>query len=98
VKQVYERNFFNFGTSCPEVEKVKCKPSHELLAVVFCAYIGGLHMTTTTKHHSEVKAVSFGGKIIKFESLTPILSPKERERRKKEVEKQLFNVFAKYAK
>ena len=55
-------------------------------------------MTTTTKHHSEVKAVSFGGKIIKFESLTPILSPKERERRKKEVEKQLFNVFAKYAK
>ena len=55
-------------------------------------------MQTATKFNSEVKNVPFGGKTIKFESLTPVLHPKERERRKKEVEKQLFNVLVKYAK
>jgi len=57
-----------------------------------------LNMQAAVKYHSEIKTVPFGGKTINYESLTPILSPKERERRKKEVEKRLFDVFIKYAK
>ena len=53
-------------------------------------------MQATTKYHSEVKTVSLGGKLITFESLTPVLPPKERARRKREIEKQLFDVFSKY--
>ena len=55
-------------------------------------------MQTAVKYHSEIKTVSFGGKMITFESLTPILPPKERERRKKDIEKRLYDVFSKYAK
>jgi len=55
-------------------------------------------MQVPVKYHSEVSTVPFGGKTITFESLTPILSTKERERRKKEVERQLFNVLIKYHK
>ena len=55
-------------------------------------------MQAAVKYHSEVKTVPFGGKMITYESLTPILSPKERKRRKQEIEKQLFSVFSKYAK
>ena len=55
-------------------------------------------MQVPVKYHSEVSTVPFGGKTITFESLTPILSTKERERRKKEVEHQLFNVLIKYHK
>ena len=54
-------------------------------------------MQTTVKYKSEKKMISFGGKIITLENLTPILSPKEREKRKKEIEKCLYNVFVKYA-
>jgi len=36
--------------------------------------------------------------MITYESLTPILSPKEREKRKREIEKQLYDMFVKYAK
>ena len=55
-------------------------------------------MQATIKYHSEVKTVPFGGKIITYESLTPILTPKEREKRKQEIERRLFDVFIKYAK
>jgi len=50
------------------------------------------------RYHSEVKTMPFGGKMITYESLTPILTPKEREKRKQEIEKRLFDVFIKYAK
>ena len=53
-------------------------------------------MQTPANYHSEVKTVALGGKMITFESLTPILPPKERARRKREIEKQLFDVFSKY--
>ena len=55
-------------------------------------------MQTAVKYHSEVKTMPFGGRTITYESLTPILSPKEREKRKQEIERRLFNVFIKYAK
>jgi hypothetical protein len=44
------------------------------------------------------KSVPLGGKMITLENLTPILPPKERERRKREIEKRLFDVFIKYEK
>jgi hypothetical protein len=55
-------------------------------------------MQKQDKYNSETKVVPFGDKTIMIENLTPILSPKERERRKREVEKRLFDVFSKYAK
>jgi len=54
-------------------------------------------MQSATKYNSEIKTVPFGnGKTITVEHLTPILSPKEREKRKKEIEQRLFDVFSKY--
>ena len=53
-------------------------------------------MQTPTKYHSETKTALLGGKVITVEHLTPILTPKERERRRRESEKQLFDVFRKY--
>ena len=54
-------------------------------------------MQLQDKFQSEIKVVSIGGRNITVEHLTPILSPKERERRKAEVEKRLYDVFVKYA-
>ena len=55
-------------------------------------------MQILSQYKSEVKTVPFGGngKTIIIENLTPILPPKERERRKKDIEKRLFTVFSKY--
>lgn len=50
----------------------------------------------TTAYHKETKTVSFQGKPIILENLTPVLAPKSREQRKREVEKCLFDVFIKY--
>jgi hypothetical protein len=54
-------------------------------------------MTTTINYQREVKTVSLGGKMITLENLTPLLSPKERAIRKKDIEKTLYDVFVKYA-
>ena len=54
-------------------------------------------MQATVKYHSEIKTMALGGKVIKLENLTPILTPKEREQRKREIEKRLYDVFIKYA-
>jgi len=48
------------------------------------------------KFESEVKTVPFGNGMIQIENLTPILSPKDKERRRCEVESCLFDVFSKY--
>ena len=48
------------------------------------------------KFESEVKTVPLGNGTIRIENLTPILSPKDREKRRREVETQLFDVFSKY--
>lgn len=54
-------------------------------------------MQGQVKYQSEVKTASLGGRTITIENLTPVLSPKERERRKQEIENRLFDVFSKYA-
>ena len=55
-------------------------------------------MQDHVRYQSEVKTVPFGDRTIVIENLTPILTPKERERRKREIEKRLYDVFSKYAK
>jgi len=54
-------------------------------------------MQAAISYNSETKSVPFMGKTIIIENLTPILSSKERERRKREIEKRLYDVFAKYS-
>jgi len=53
-------------------------------------------MQATVKYQSEVKTVPFGGGTIRATNYTPVLSPKDRERRRREIEKRLFDVFSKY--
>ena len=50
-------------------------------------------MTQAVTYQRETKSVPFQGKTIVLESLTPVLSPKEKEQRKKEIERRLYDVF-----
>ena len=52
---------------------------------------------TRTSYHKEVNTTSFQGRIITVENLTPILAPKVRDKRKREIEAGLYTVFRKYA-
>ena len=53
-------------------------------------------MVQSVTYQRETRTVPFRGKTIVLESLTPVLSPKEKERRKKEIERCLYDVFSKY--
>lgn len=53
-------------------------------------------MVQSVTYQRETKTVPFQGKTIVLESLTPVLSPKEKEKRKKEIERCLYEVFSKY--
>ena len=53
-------------------------------------------MVQSVTYQSETKTVSFQGKSIVLESLTPVLSPKEKETRKKDIERCLYEVFSNY--
>jgi hypothetical protein len=53
-------------------------------------------MQNAVEYKSEVKTVPFSGRTITVENLTPILTAKEREKRKREIEQRLFDVFSKY--
>ena len=53
-------------------------------------------MQLPIKYESEIKTVPFCGGTIRVENLAPVLPPKERERRKREIETRLFDVFIKY--
>ncbi len=48
-------------------------------------------------YHKETTTTHFQGKMITLENLTPILSPKVRDKRKREIEGCLYQVFIKYA-
>ncbi|WP_320920880.1 hypothetical protein [Eisenbergiella porci] len=54
-------------------------------------------MLQAVKYDSEVKTAAFGERTITIKNLTPVLPPKERETRKREIEQRLFDVFSKYA-
>jgi hypothetical protein len=52
---------------------------------------------TRTSYHRELKTASLQGRTITVENLTPILAPKVRNKRKREIEAGLYTVFRKYA-
>lgn len=52
--------------------------------------------TQTDKYTAETTTVMFQGKPIQFTNYTPILTPEQREKRKREIELVLYNVFQKY--
>ena len=49
------------------------------------------------KYTEESRTVIFQGKPITVTEFTPILSPEQREKRKKEIEHKLYGIFKKYA-
>jgi hypothetical protein len=53
-------------------------------------------MQSTVRYQTETTTAMLGGRPITITDNTPILSPKERERRRKEVEQRLYDVFSKY--
>jgi hypothetical protein len=53
-------------------------------------------MQNALEYKSEITTMPFCGRMITVEHRTPILTAKERERRKKEIEQRLFDVFSKY--
>jgi len=53
-------------------------------------------MTLPVKYKSEVKTVPYGNGTMQIENLTPILTKEEREKRNKEIEARLYDVFSKY--
>ena len=54
-------------------------------------------MQAQVKYESEIKTAVLGDRTITVKNLTPVFSPQEREKRRREVEQQLFDVFRKYA-
>jgi len=53
--------------------------------------------TQPAKYAEERCKVIFQGKPITVTDRTPMLSPEQRERRKKEIEHTLYHIFKKYA-
>jgi hypothetical protein len=53
-------------------------------------------MYTQIQYMSEIKTVPFGDGMMTIENLTPVLSPREREKVRREIESRLFNVLLKY--
>ena len=53
---------------------------------------------TAVTYAKETKTAVFQGKTITVTHITPILTPEEREKRKREIENQLYDVFVKYDK
>ncbi len=53
-------------------------------------------MQAQVKYESEVKTAVLGDRTITVKNL-PVLSPQEQDKRNREVERRLFDVFRKYA-
>ena len=53
-------------------------------------------MAQAVTYERETTSVAFHGKTIVLENLTPVLHPKEKEQRRKEIEQRLYEVFSKY--
>jgi len=47
-------------------------------------------------YKKETETVPFQGKNITLVNYTPILSPEQREKRKREIEQRLYEIFIKY--
>jgi hypothetical protein len=49
------------------------------------------------RYDKETETAVFQGKSITVTHITPILTPEQRDKRKREIESQLYEVFSKYA-
>ena len=54
-------------------------------------------MQAQVKYESEVKSAVLGDRTITVKNLTPVFSPQEQDKRNREIERRLFEVFRKYA-
>lgn len=53
-------------------------------------------MVQAVTYQSDKQSVHFQGKLIVLENLTPVLSPEEKKKRKREIENNLYDIFSKY--
>ena len=53
-------------------------------------------MQAQVKYESEVKTAVLGDRTITVRNLTPVLSPQEQDKRNREIERCLYEVFRKY--
>ena len=53
-------------------------------------------MVQAVTYQSDKQSVNFQGKLIVLENLTPVLSPEEKKKRKREIENNLYDIFSKY--
>ena len=53
-------------------------------------------MVQAVTYQSDKQSVYFQGKLIVLESLTPVLSPEEKKKRKREIENNPYDIFSKY--
>ena len=54
-------------------------------------------MQAQVKYESEIKTAVRGDRTITVKNLTPVCSPQEQDKRSRESERRLFDVFRKYA-
>jgi hypothetical protein len=52
--------------------------------------------TQNVKYSEEVHTIIFQGKPITLTERTPVFTPEQREKRKKEIEHKLYGIFKKY--
>ena len=107
-KEKYHSVLTDLGPHRPEVEKAQRAAPAGCRLLTFPHGTSGkgwhIHalsqrrfsMTQAVTYERETKSVAFQGKIIVLESLTPVLPPKEKAQRKKEIERCLYEVFRKY--
>lgn len=54
-------------------------------------------MQAQVKYESEIKTAVLGDRTITVKNLTPVFTPQEQDKRNREIERRLFDVFRKYA-
>ena len=53
-------------------------------------------MVQAVTYQSDKQSVYFQGKLIVLENLTPVHSPEEKKKRKREIENNPYDIFSKY--
>lgn len=53
-------------------------------------------MVQAVTYPSDKQSVYFQGKLIVLGNLTPVLSPEEKKKRKREIENNPYDIFSKY--
>ena len=90
-------------TSGHFVQRLAIQPNGQrlmwVLAVFFIHTVlkGRYFMQAQVKYESEIKTAVLGDRTITVENVTPIYPPQERDKRNREIERRLFDVFVKYA-